>query len=96
MFNFSEKVKKAFNSQFGNVKLEQMDRQKLKSFIDEHFDPPGSELEECELTGWKPYPKKIMKIKDKVLREWALVLHNKWKKLCRKVSIVSESKKSLD
>lgn len=57
----------------------------MTQFVEENFEEPGTELEECQLEEWKPIPPKLEKIKDKTLKTWALHLHEIWKGLCRKV-----------
>lgn len=57
----------------------------VRAFVDEHFDPPGSELEEWLPEDWKPKPEFLEKIHDGQLQEFAQQLHQLWKVLGRKV-----------
>ncbi|KRZ76107.1 Trehalase [Trichinella papuae] len=67
------------------------DKAVLRAFVDEHFDPPGTELETCFPEDWKPSPKSFNVIKDYEFRRWAVALNRIWKELCRRVkSIVFE------
>lgn len=55
----------------------------LRNFVESHFNPPGSDLEECFPEDWKPTLAKLSKIKDEKYRFWAEQLHLMWKDLCR-------------
>ncbi|VDP05555.1 unnamed protein product [Soboliphyme baturini] len=59
--------------------------QQLKTFVDEYFLPPGSELAHCYPSDWKPYPASLETIKDPNYRLWAFDVNSKWTKLCRRV-----------
>ncbi|KRY18312.1 Trehalase [Trichinella patagoniensis] len=61
------------------------DKAVLRAFVDEHFDPPGTELETCFPEDWKPSPKSFNVIKDYEFRRWAVALNRIWKELCRRV-----------
>lgn len=82
-----EKIKEEFEKKFGKQKVESINPQELLAFRDLHFDIAGTELEDCEPTGWQPKPPKIARIKDDELREFALFLNKRWKLLCRRVSL---------
>lgn len=58
----------------------------IKTFVDDYFLPPGTELQRCHPSDWTAKPKDFDKIKDPVYRKWAFDLHSKWRSLCRKVS----------
>ncbi|CAG0922079.1 unnamed protein product [Notodromas monacha] len=62
-----------------------LSRVHIQSFVDQHFDPPGSELEIWTPPDWKPTPKFLDDIKNQEMREFAAELHNLWKQLGRKV-----------
>ncbi|KAG8239747.1 hypothetical protein J437_LFUL017388 [Ladona fulva] len=57
----------------------------VKQFVNDTFEPPGSEFEDWEPTDWKPNPKFLDNIKDPALRDWGSKLHDRWKELGRKV-----------
>nr|AEW67359.1 trehalase [Coptotermes formosanus] len=57
----------------------------ISSFVDETFDPPGSEFEDWDPIDWIPYPKFLKKIRDPVFRGWARHLHLFWKELGRQM-----------
>jgi alpha,alpha-trehalase len=57
----------------------------ISKFVDETFDPPGSEFEDWDPIDWVPYPKFLNNIRDPVLREWARHLHLFWKELGRQM-----------
>ncbi|KRY36105.1 Trehalase, partial [Trichinella spiralis] len=61
------------------------DKAVLRAFVDEHFDPPGTELETCFPEDWKPSPKSFNVINDYEFRRWAVALNRIWKELCRRV-----------
>jgi alpha,alpha-trehalase len=60
-------------------------RTDILKFVNETFDPPGSEFEDWEPVDWTDQPKFLDKIKDPDLQEWARHLHHFWKKLGRKM-----------
>uniref|UniRef100_A0A0M3JQS4 Trehalase n=1 Tax=Anisakis simplex TaxID=6269 RepID=A0A0M3JQS4_ANISI len=74
-----------FNKRFPQMTAERIERDDLIAFLNEFFSPPGTELEDCELSDWQPYPPDLMAISDKTLRKFALDLNQIWKMLCRKV-----------
>lgn len=57
----------------------------ILKFVDETFDPPGSEFEEWDPIDWVPQPKFLNKIRDPAFRGWARHLHLFWKELGRQV-----------
>ncbi|VDM43237.1 unnamed protein product [Toxocara canis] len=61
------------------------DREVLRQFVNEHFDPPGFELIEWYPEDWVAFPSSFLKIEDYHLRRWALHLHRIWRDLCRRV-----------
>jgi alpha,alpha-trehalase len=60
-------------------------REDVFKFVNETFDPPGSEFEAWDPPDWIPHPRFLEKIKDPVLQEWATHLHHFWKELGRKM-----------
>ncbi|XP_021931902.1 trehalase-like isoform X3 [Zootermopsis nevadensis] len=60
-------------------------RTDIWKFVNETFDPPGSEFEDWDPVDWTNHPKFLDKIKDPDLQEWARHLHHFWKKLGRKM-----------
>lgn len=83
--NVPEATQAEFDQRFGKYELHAIDRSALRKFVDEYFEPPGNELEDCQLSEWNEHPPKLMKIQDPLLRDWALKLNSIWKLLCRKV-----------
>lgn len=59
--------------------------QQLRRFIDDHFDPPGTDL--LPITPFdfqgQSHPPMVAGIKDEVLRDWAFDLHQLWQSLGR-------------
>lgn len=57
----------------------------LRQFLEEHFDPPGSDLIPITPLDYQEHslPPMIAQIQDDVLREWAFALHQLWKNLGR-------------
>ncbi|VDO20238.1 unnamed protein product [Brugia timori] len=80
-----EVIQEEFDRRFGEYELQAINRSALKAFVDEYFDLPGNELEDCQLEEWIEHPSKLMKIQDTLLRDWALKLNAIWKLLCRKI-----------
>ncbi|XP_001380673.1 trehalase [Monodelphis domestica] len=62
-------------------------RDLLKSFVMEHFNDPGQEMETWIPEDWRDSPKFLQNILDPKLRAWAKDLHNLWKKLGRKMKL---------
>uniref|UniRef100_A0AC35G7Z0 Trehalase n=1 Tax=Panagrolaimus sp. PS1159 TaxID=55785 RepID=A0AC35G7Z0_9BILA len=75
----------AYNNLFGHLQPKNINPLDLKAFINEHFLPVGTDITVCVPDDWKPFPKKIMSIKDPILRKWALSINAIWKKLCKQV-----------
>ncbi|VDM49745.1 unnamed protein product [Toxocara canis] len=75
----------AFKEYFGELSVEEINKEDLMQFLDEYFLPPGSELISCTPSDWVPYPRKIMQITDPILRHWALDLNEIWKTLCKRI-----------
>lgn len=82
----SDDTLNAFNDRFATQRLEDIDPDQLRAFVDEYFSEPGTELESCQLDDWQENPPRLMKIQDQRLRTWALKLNGIWKDLCRKVT----------
>ncbi|XP_078688199.1 trehalase-like isoform X1 [Branchiostoma floridae x Branchiostoma belcheri] len=57
----------------------------MQGFLDQWFDPPGSEFEVWEPTDWRDSPKFLDNVADSSLREWGRKIHELWKSLGRKV-----------
>ncbi|KAJ0403372.1 hypothetical protein P43SY_007123 [Pythium insidiosum] len=57
----------------------------LRAFLDDHFDPPGSDLVPITPYDFQSHstPPKIAQIQNVELREWALALHKLWSTLGR-------------
>lgn len=83
----SDETLAEFQNRFGNQSLENIDPSALRTFLNDYFTEPGTELEPCQLDEWQQYPPRLMRIQDPKLRAWALKLNDIWKDLCRKVSL---------
>ncbi|BES96787.1 alpha,alpha-trehalase [Nesidiocoris tenuis] len=57
----------------------------IERFVNESFDPPGSEFEPWEPSDWKQHPRFLEQIGDRSLRSWATNLNDLWKFLGRKM-----------
>ncbi|KAM3959901.1 LOW QUALITY PROTEIN: trehalase-2 [Aphomia sociella] len=57
----------------------------IQEFVNENFDPEGSEFEEWRPTDWKANPAFLGKIKDPLLHQWASELNRLWLQLGRKM-----------
>jgi alpha,alpha-trehalase len=64
-----------------------MTKNDIQKFVDDNFDPEGSEFEEWIPSDWVAKPKFLAKIADPNLREWAWKIHEFWKELGRKIKI---------
>ncbi|KAM3724224.1 Trehalase [Dirofilaria immitis] len=64
----------------------QIDENSLRRFVENHFDEPGGELDNCEPSDFDPEYGKFESINSPSYRQWAKELHRKWPTLCRKVS----------
>ncbi|KAJ1957773.1 hypothetical protein EC988_000660 [Linderina pennispora] len=62
----------------------------LSRFVDDHFAPAGSDIEEAELPDWTEAPPFLDGVTDPVLRGYGMQLHNQWKKLARKAKAVQQ------
>ncbi|KAJ9575304.1 hypothetical protein L9F63_025746, partial [Diploptera punctata] len=60
-------------------------REKLEHFLNEMFEPAGSEFEEWDPSDWKTHPQFLNDIKDPDFREWCKKLNDLWKFLGRKM-----------
>uniref|UniRef100_A0A0M3KCT4 Trehalase n=1 Tax=Anisakis simplex TaxID=6269 RepID=A0A0M3KCT4_ANISI len=82
---YSDDTLNAFNDRFGELSVEEIQKEDLTEFLDDYFLPPGSEMIPCTPSDWVPYPRKIMQITDPILRHWALDLNEIWKSLCKRI-----------
>lgn len=57
----------------------------LERFVNETFDPPGSEFEFWDPSDWKQSPGFLKNISDPAFQEWAGDLNHLWKSLGRKM-----------
>lgn len=58
---------------------------KIKGFVFDNFDPPGSELMDVIPDDFSETPDFLNQFKDADVKEWASELHQLWKKLTKKV-----------
>nr|AQY15496.1 membrane-bound trehalase-like protein isoform 1 [Gampsocleis gratiosa]AQY15497.1 membrane-bound trehalase-like protein isoform 2 [Gampsocleis gratiosa]AQY15498.1 membrane-bound trehalase-like protein isoform 3 [Gampsocleis gratiosa] len=68
-----------------NRTLENPSVEEIKHFIEENFDPEGSEFEYWDPLDWTPKPRFLEKIMDPEYKVWAEKLHDLWKSLGRKM-----------
>jgi len=59
--------------------------EQLEDFLNENFEPAGSEFEKWEPSDWIKHPKFLDNIADFEFREWGRQLNNLWKVLGRKI-----------
>lgn len=57
----------------------------IKNFVEENFEPEGSEFEAWDPSDWHSNPAFLQNISDEKLRAWADELHSFWKELGRKI-----------
>lgn len=57
----------------------------IKQFINDNFDPAGSEFEDWTPSDWRKEPKFLNKVQDHELRKFASDLNDIWKLLGRKM-----------
>ncbi|XP_069695388.1 trehalase-like isoform X2 [Periplaneta americana] len=57
----------------------------IERFVNDTFDPPGSEFEDWEPSDWVKEPKFLNRITDADFREWGKQLNGLWKFLGRKM-----------
>ncbi|XP_032524853.2 trehalase isoform X1 [Danaus plexippus] len=57
----------------------------IQEFVDNNFDPAGSEFEEWRPTDWKDNPAFLSRIKDPRFHQWASDLNALWLQLGRKM-----------
>jgi alpha,alpha-trehalase len=57
----------------------------VELFLNQTFDPAGSEFEDWDPSDWKPQPKFLEKIIDPDFKEWGEQLNDLWKLLGRKI-----------
>jgi alpha,alpha-trehalase len=74
-----------FTKAFGDSKSEDINEEKFRDFLGQHFLPAGHELLNCTPDGFHDNPEKLMAIRDPDLREWALQLNAIWKRLCKQM-----------
>ncbi|KAL4712563.1 hypothetical protein ACJJTC_007579 [Scirpophaga incertulas] len=60
-------------------------RADIMEFVEQNFDPEGSEFEEWRPTDWKDNPAFLQRIKDPTLHQWASDLNRLWLQLGRKM-----------
>ncbi|XP_015435056.1 PREDICTED: trehalase-like isoform X2 [Dufourea novaeangliae] len=69
--------------------MEQVDqmptRHQIEQFVNDTFDPAGSEFEEWDPADWTPHPRFLNKIHDQDLQKFASDLNHIWKMLGRKM-----------
>lgn len=68
-----------------------LDEESLRCFVENHFEEPGGELDNCEPCDYDPESGRFEAINCPDYREWAKQLHRKWPTLCRKVIWVFSS-----
>ncbi|XP_035679921.1 trehalase-like [Branchiostoma floridae] len=57
----------------------------MQEFLQQWFDPPGSELEVWEPSDWRESPDFLNTVADSSLREWGQQIHQLWNSLGRKI-----------
>ncbi|KAJ0171158.1 hypothetical protein K1T71_013357 [Dendrolimus kikuchii] len=57
----------------------------IQEFVNQNFDPEGSEFEEWKPVDWKDNPSFLQRIKDPFLYQWASELNRLWLQLGRKM-----------
>lgn len=60
-------------------------KDQLVLFVDQHFDPEGSEFEPWDPVDWVSNPAFLNNITDPILRDWGRKLHDEWKQLGRQI-----------
>ncbi|XP_050451168.1 trehalase isoform X5 [Cataglyphis hispanica] len=60
-------------------------KHQVEQFINDSFEPPGSEFEDWDPADWTPNPKFLQKIMDDELRKFGSELNHIWKQLGRKM-----------
>nr|CAD7425859.1 unnamed protein product [Timema monikensis] len=68
-----------------NITSEKPTQHQVKTFIEEMFEPAGTEFEDWEPPDWLPNPPFLLNIQDLELREWGRQLNNQWKFLGRNI-----------
>nr|UNW45414.1 trehalase [Calliptamus italicus] len=61
------------------------DTNEIEEFVNENFDPPGSEFEPWDPMDWVENPAFLDRIDDPLYRNWASELNHFWKNLGRKM-----------
>ncbi|KAG6446640.1 trehalase isoform X1 [Manduca sexta] len=57
----------------------------IREFVDQNFDPEGSEFEDWRPDDWKDNPAFLQRIKDPLFHQWASDLNKLWLQLGRKM-----------
>ncbi|XP_077288553.1 trehalase-like isoform X2 [Arctopsyche grandis] len=60
-------------------------RSDIETFVNDNFDPEGSEFEDWVPSDWRQKPAFLNRIHDPALRQWASDLHRLWLQLGRKM-----------
>ncbi|XP_034949045.1 trehalase isoform X2 [Chelonus insularis] len=76
---------KVFNEMMNRTTERPPPRDMVKKFVEENFDPEGSEFEEWDPEDWTPKPKFLEGIRDPKLKKFASDLNDIWKQLGRKI-----------
>ncbi|VDK59933.1 unnamed protein product [Gongylonema pulchrum] len=84
-----ETVINEFHKKFPN-QISINDREALRAFVEENFDAEGSDIEQFVFTqcpegtmqDWEDEPEYLIAIEDPELRQFAMEIHEQWKKLC--------------
>ncbi|KHN88007.1 Trehalase [Toxocara canis] len=79
-----KEVAEAFEKKFPDD-IKYGDREVVRAFLDENFEKVGQELSECKLPDWQPRPPKLLAIRNRHLRKFALDINRIWSRLCRKM-----------
>ncbi|CAI5715496.1 unnamed protein product [Peronospora destructor] len=81
---------------FGNTTKGKDWKTQVAMFVDQHFDPPGSEIVPITPPDYqeKEMPPQIAEIRDESLRNWAMELHKLWKLLARVPAFLSAEQMS--
>ncbi|XP_014241434.1 trehalase [Cimex lectularius] len=58
----------------------------IKKYVNDNFEPPGSEFVEWSPADWKEYPRFLDTVNDADLRKWGFDLNQIWKSLGRKIT----------
>ncbi|EFJ14331.1 hypothetical protein SELMODRAFT_156751 [Selaginella moellendorffii] len=73
-------------SAFVNLSRSNIDKGKFNEFVSEHFNVPGTDLGDYNLSDFANTPERFLpKVKDASAREFALKIHSLWKVLAKKI-----------